>query len=451
MFPGTDEVLKLAPDAGSIKAAQGLLLPAHWVRAEFDDQAVWGECRGSGSTPYQVQVDREGPAFRCSCPSRKFPCKHGLALLLRLAQQPDAFTRASAPPWVSAWLQSRRQRAERRENTAKPAASAEEKGPAAEAGSEPASGRRDALRQQRWQAGLDELERWLNDGIRHGLARLSAQATACDEIAVRMVDAQLPGLAFRLRHLGRLLGDGDFQPARALGQMGQLRLLIDASRRLDELPAAVQADLHYALGSPPSRESVFAAGERLADDWLVVGQSCRLQDRLWERRVWLLGGRSGRWAMWLDHAHGSRDFGAAVTTGSCWRGALAFYPGNSPLRAARVEGAADGMPMPWSSPLPFLDTALDRLSTALAANPWQLPQSLLIGDGVPVLDARGWTLSCRGRHRLRLDIAVEAGWPLLAESGGEPLPLFGEWSGESLRPLSAWRFSPPLCRVWVNE
>lgn len=451
MFLGTDEVLKLAPDAGSIKAAQGLLLPARWARAEYDDQAVWGECRGSGSTPYQVQVDREGPAFRCSCPSRKFPCKHGLALLLLLAQQSDAFTRAEAPPWVSAWLQSRRQRAEQRENAVKPAASAEEQGPAAESGGESSSGRRDAIRQQRWQAGLDELELWLNDGIRHGLARLSAQATACDEIAVRMVDAQLPGLAFRLRNLGRLLGDGDFQPARVLGLMGQLRLLIDASRRLDELPAAVQADLRYALGSSPSRESVLAAGERLADDWLVIGQSCQLQDRLWERHVWLLGQRSGRWALWLDYAHGNRDFAASVTTGTCWRGELAFYPGNSPLRALRVDGASDEKPTLWSSPVPFLDTALDRLSTALAANPWQFPQPLLLGDGVPALDTRGWTLLCSGRRSLRLDIAVEAGWPLLAESGGEPLPLFGEWRGESLRPLSAWRFSPQLCRVWVKE
>jgi uncharacterized Zn finger protein len=27
-----------------------------------------------------VSVDLSGPAFRCTCPSRKFPCKHGLAL-----------------------------------------------------------------------------------------------------------------------------------------------------------------------------------------------------------------------------------------------------------------------------------------------------------------------------------------------------------------------------------
>ena len=44
-----------------------------------------GCCQGSGKTPYQVQVDITGPAYTCSCPSRKVPCKHALALLLLAA------------------------------------------------------------------------------------------------------------------------------------------------------------------------------------------------------------------------------------------------------------------------------------------------------------------------------------------------------------------------------
>ena len=38
--------------------------------------------QGGGRTPYQMSVGLTGPAFECTCPSRKFPCKHGLALLL---------------------------------------------------------------------------------------------------------------------------------------------------------------------------------------------------------------------------------------------------------------------------------------------------------------------------------------------------------------------------------
>src|SRR3954447_16579349 len=75
------QVAQLAPDASSAAAARKLARPGPWFDTGSTDALVWGKCQGSGSTPYQVSVDLTGPAFTCSCPSRKFPCKHGLALL----------------------------------------------------------------------------------------------------------------------------------------------------------------------------------------------------------------------------------------------------------------------------------------------------------------------------------------------------------------------------------
>ncbi|MET9069159.1 SWIM zinc finger family protein, partial [Streptosporangium sandarakinum] len=77
-----DQVLALAPDASSQKAAQGVSSPGKWSGAGATAGALWGECRGSGSKPYLACVDLSEPAYRCSCPSRKFPCKHALGLLL---------------------------------------------------------------------------------------------------------------------------------------------------------------------------------------------------------------------------------------------------------------------------------------------------------------------------------------------------------------------------------
>src|SRR5215472_18662690 len=99
----TDQILKLSPDAASAKAAQGLLNLKNWSRLGTDGRAAWGLCQGSGSKPYQAQIDLPEPAFKCSCPSRKFPCKHGLALLLLLAEQPKEFREASPPDWVMKW------------------------------------------------------------------------------------------------------------------------------------------------------------------------------------------------------------------------------------------------------------------------------------------------------------------------------------------------------------
>lgn len=424
------EILQLSPDEASAKAAKSLVIPGKWPRLEFDEQAIWGECQGSGSKPYQVQVDKSGPAFRCSCPSRKFPCKHGLALLLLMAQNPANFSAAPAPAWVSEWLASRQQRAEKQETRI-----AEKR----EAPADPqAIARREGTRLQRMGGGLEELERWLNDRLRQGLAQLPGQTAIWEELARRMIDAQLPGLAFRLRRIGSRVGKTEDWPGHVLGSLGQLRLLIDAFRRLDNLPPAVQQDVRAALGMTIERESVLASGERLSDDWWVLGQAIDEEGALWMRRVWLQGRQSGRLAMLLDFAHGSRRFAQSYVTASNVNAELAFFPGNLPLRAIAVDDAR----LQPVKPLPVadsVDVALETLTRAVAANPWQSPHPLLVGDGVPCSGAWGWSLHGPGQRRLPLQVREEDGWQLLAAGGGTPLAVFGEWDGEALRPLSAWR------------
>src|SRR5690606_25108396 len=75
-----NQVTALAPDTSSLTAARKLA--GKWSGTGWCGTTLWGLCKGSGRTPYQTIVDLSGPAFRCSCPSRKFPCKHALSLLL---------------------------------------------------------------------------------------------------------------------------------------------------------------------------------------------------------------------------------------------------------------------------------------------------------------------------------------------------------------------------------
>lgn len=423
------EILQLSPDEASAKAAKGLVIPGKWPRLEYDEQAIWGECQGSGSKPYQVQVDKSGPAFRCSCPSRKFPCKHGLALLLLQAQNPANFSAAPAPAWVAEWLASRQQRAEKQE-----ARIAEQR----EAPPDPqAAARREETRRQRMAGGLDELERWLNDRLRQGLAQLPGQTAIWEDLARRMIDAQLPGLAYRLRQIAGRVGRDEAWPGHILGGLGQLRLLIDAFRRLDSLPVAIQQDVRSALGLSTDRDSVLANGERLRDDWQVLGQAIDEEGSLWSRRVWLRGRQTQRPALLLDFAHGSRRFEQNYVTASCLHGELAFFPGNLPLRALNT---GDTRLLPNSPPpVGQLEAALEALTRAVAANPWQAPLPMLVDDGVPGATSRGWSLHCPERRQLPLHLRDEDGWQLQAVSGGAPLTVFGEWNGEALRPLAAWQ------------
>src|SRR5690606_13696185 len=105
------------------KAGKDLAVPRKWVTLGQDGVAAWGQCQGSGKNPYQTQVSLGETAFKCSCPSRKFPCKHGLGLLLLLSEQAALFTEKEQPSWVAEWLEGRSQRAEKakeRKTEAKP-------------------------------------------------------------------------------------------------------------------------------------------------------------------------------------------------------------------------------------------------------------------------------------------------------------------------------------------
>ena len=97
-----EQVLLLAPDASSAVAGEKLGTPASWQNLGANDDAYWGECKGSAL--YQVCVSRADLAARCTCPSRKVPCKHVLGLLVLAVTMPTALIATQPPEWVMEWL-----------------------------------------------------------------------------------------------------------------------------------------------------------------------------------------------------------------------------------------------------------------------------------------------------------------------------------------------------------
>ncbi len=443
-----DAVIGMAPDDASVRAARGLVAPGTWPALGFDDAVVWGACQGSGSKPYQVRVDmsgQAGPVCSCSCPSRKIPCKHALALLLLRVQHPAAFSATERPEWVEEWLQARRQRA------AGQAEKAERKerartGPAAAR----AAAKREAARLARIRDGLDELERWIGDQTRHGFSSLSGQYDVWDRLAARMVDAQAPGMAARLRALNGIVERSADWPAVLLGHLGTIQLLIDAFRHMDGLSPSEQADVRAALGLAPARSVPEGSAsdksdpdgtepDRVADVWLTLGVTYAEEDRLWRRRVWLRGQTCGRLALLLDFSHGGRQFETVFSPGDRVRMTLDFYPGSVPLRARVLtveDGAVPGGEEP-ALPSLTLDDALMDAARALAANPWQIPLPLVFNGARLCRRGDGWLLLADAERVLPLDIADAEAWEILAGSGGRPFLVCGEWDGVRLRIAGA--------------
>jgi len=108
-----DKIEQLAPDQASLGAALKLMKPASWpiLAREADASLLWGECQGSGAVPYRVIVSPSDVGYKCTCPSRKFPCKHVLAIMWMHCDKPERFEPDASPDWVQDWLSRRRPKA----------------------------------------------------------------------------------------------------------------------------------------------------------------------------------------------------------------------------------------------------------------------------------------------------------------------------------------------------
>ncbi len=224
-----EQIAQLAPDAASVKAGKGLASRAKWLLLEYSDRAIWGHCQGSGQTPYQTVVDIKDIAFRCSCPSRKFPCKHALGLLYMYASYSESFKQAEEPDWVETWLSKRKEKEEKKERKEKKTAA-----PIDEA----AQAKRQAVRHQKVLGGIEDLQIWMKDLLRNGLLNVPERAyTLFEAISRRMVDAQASGLAGRLRGLRELNFYSEDWKFKLTDKLSKIYLLAESYKHLDNLPA----------------------------------------------------------------------------------------------------------------------------------------------------------------------------------------------------------------------
>ncbi|MET9348214.1 SWIM zinc finger family protein [Streptomyces termitum] len=428
------QVLALAPDEASREAARGFAAVAAWEEAGASEELLWGRREGveegGGGGAYRTVVDPAGPAHACTCGAGPSLCVHALGLLLLRAADPAAVPDAAGPP---AWAV----RARAALPAARPAAA--RPGPA-----DPAAARRRAERRAaRITAGAEELERRLADLVRGGLAAAGRPGPGpWEETAARMVDAQAPGLAARVRELGALPGSGPDWPARLLEECALTHLLDRAWLAVDRLPAPLATTVRTRVGlpSPPG-------GTVLRDRWQVLARYDTGDARLTTRRTWLFGTGLGRTALVLSFGAAGRAPALALPVGAVVEGDLTPHEGSGQLRADPGEELRPaGVP---AAPPPggTVGAALDAYGRALRDDPWLDSWPVTLARVVPARAAYGWQLAdADGREALPLtgaDRSRPGLWRLLALSGGAPVTVFGELGHRGLTPLAAWSPEDP--------
>jgi len=367
-------------------------------------------------------------SYKCSCPSRKLPCKHSLGLLMLFADG-RSVPAGSPPPFVLEWAQGRAKRAEAKQKKEETRETAPPPDPKA-------AEKRAEKREARVAAGLDQLETWLADIVSQGLAAARAQPPAFwAQMAARLVDAQAPGLARRVAELGdRALADSGWQP-KLLRALAELQLAIDAWRNIDNLPPALAAELRNLIGWTQSQEEL-RAQTGIRDAWQVIGRRQAQDDRIKVQYSWLAGAKSGELAMVLEFAAGPAPLPVSYTLGQVIDAELVFFAGAPPLRALEKERHGVAPRRLVLPPAADVITVQSRHAAALAANPWLGARPFVLGPVYAVIEGERLFLEDAARRRIPVSERFALAWHLLALAGADPLNVFGEWNGAEFEPLT---------------
>jgi hypothetical protein len=449
-----DQIEHLAPDQASLGAALKLMKPTTWPTLAHDTDAalLWGECQGSGATPYRVIVSPADVGYKCTCPSRKFPCKHVLAVMWMYCDKPEHFEQVPSPDWVQEWLSRRRPKSAPKPraefaDAPKPGASIaaaldealDEKlaDPKALARAE---AQRQRLREEREAsvlAGLDDLDRWIADQFNLGLAGFAQRAAqSVKTLSTRLVDAKAQGLAGRIEALASDIyrAPEQMRSDLAFERLAALSLISSAYRNQDRLPPPLKADVRRVTSWSVRREELLADPDapRRAGDWIVAATRSEIQpDKLRRLETWLLHSapvqNAPTVALLIDFvpvAGGPAN--SPFIAGETLAGEVVFYPSATPLRAQLATRSPVRERVDWPAFPEGLLAALAAYESALGLQPWL--------EYWP-LGASGLTVERLSTHQLGLADGTGRVMPLDRTQTDALTPMLG------LKPLSvlfAW-------------
>lgn len=421
-----EQILALAPDESSRKSGKDLANPSKWVRRSFNDQAIWGECQGSGSKPYQTQIDTANIAFKCSCPSRKFPCKHGLGLLLLYARQKNGFTQTDSPAWVAEWLEKRTEKQEKQaEKKDKPV-------------DEAAQAKRQQSRQLKVSDGIEELGTWIKDIVRNGIISLPEKGAAFFEnMARRMVDAQAPGLAGMVRALSETNFYAEGWQSSFMDQLLRIYLITEGYKNSEALNDELQQDIRAWIGFTQNQEELKEKPGTM-DTWLVLSKQTIETDNLTTERTWLYGTTTSQYALLLQFIIRGQGLQYSLTPGMFVQAEMIFFPSVSPLRAIIKRQIATNAVNAFNK-FKGWQQVVETETTLNSILPFRAERPFIIQQLKAVQYNQQWWLQDEENKMMRLRNADKPIWKLLSLSGGHSLDMAVIGKEDQYEAVGVWQ------------
>ncbi|MCS7463896.1 SWIM zinc finger domain-containing protein [Paenibacillus doosanensis] len=252
----------LALNAAAVKNGRDLARKNSFPKlCRSEDQTLlFGECKGSGKEPYRCSADYAkpgSPVFRCSCPSRQFPCKHILGLLYAFASGAP-FQTEQVPEDVA----DKREKAEKRE---------EKKQAAGAAGTAPSAAKRKTNKSALVKKiasqleGLGLLDKLVRQITQSGLAGIDPKTLhMLEEQSKQLGNYYLPGAQAALRELLLLLQTEENREAVYTEAMDRLTVLYALVRKGRERLEARKNDPEAPMDAASTLE------ERLGHAWQLA-------------------------------------------------------------------------------------------------------------------------------------------------------------------------------------
>ena len=438
-----EQIEALSPDTASLKAGKDLANSKKWVGLFYNDRVLWAEIQGSGKDPYRTQIDLQNTGFKCNCPSRKFPCKHGLGTYLLFTKDSSLFTKTDEEPaWVKDWIDKRVQKEEK-----KAAAEAEPISPEKAAKQSKAKEKSLNERLLKVSEGVEDLRLWLKDMLRVGFVSIPEKNyDYWNRTATRLIDAQARGLASLVKDIGKInfYQKAEVWQKELIEKTSSLYALLDAFKNLDRLPEGLQEDVKNFIGvSKTQKEVADSNAEAIKDTWLVLGkQSFKVEDdNLTGLRQWLYGTKTQRFALLLDFAYANTPIKNNLIPGTLLNAELIFYPSNYPLRAfIKSQGSMSDF-KDISAP-PMLSSWGEWQNTyaqMLSLQPWLEQVPIHIAQLSFIKHQEKWFLLDAEKQAKPVDWGDKKIYKLLAISGGEKLDFSVIASLNSIQPLGFWK------------
>ena len=442
------QVEQLSPDAASLKAGKDLAHLAKWVTLGISDRALWGEVQGSGKNPYQTQVDGNSTAFKCSCPSRKFPCKHGLGLLFLFADDASKFQNTpDEPAWVKEWMDKRQEKAEKIEKIEKQDPSvSESKTDNSEEKKTKQKAKTQEERLAKVQGGTAELELWLKDLLRNGFLSVPEKGAAYfEKTAARMVDAKATGLGNFVKSFNKInYYTGKHWHSDVLELVVKAFLTLEGFKNLEKLSAenaGIADDIKNLVGWSAKQKELLEDenAENVTDNWLTLARITEREDDLTIQRHYLFGLNTHHFALILDFAYKNIALPTLLIPATATRATLVFQPSNALFRRAFIKNQGANSPLISSEyqPLQNWTAAQHDIVQQLKKFPWADDFPQIVADLTLATDGNAWFLRDRGGSILKLNpqFLEDKIWQLLAVSGGVAKTFAVLRTGETALPL----------------